>query len=41
MSIVVYQDSVILSGDIVEDETSYKTSDAVAHKQSFSGMGVI
>lgn len=35
MSIVVYQDSVILSGDIVEDETSYKTSDAVAHKQSF------
>jgi hypothetical protein len=37
MSIVVYQGSVILSGDIVEDDTSFKTADAVAHKGSFPG----
>jgi hypothetical protein len=37
MSIVVYQGSVVLSGDIVEDDTSFKTADGVAHKGSFPG----
>ena len=35
MSILVYQGSVILSGDIAEDDTYFKTADAMASKVSF------
>ena len=35
MSILVYQGSVILSGDITEDDTHFKTADAMASKVSF------
>ena len=35
MSILVYQGSVILSGDITQDDTHFKTADAMASKVSF------
>jgi hypothetical protein len=35
MSILVYQGSVILSGDITEDDTYFRTADAMASKVSF------
>jgi hypothetical protein len=35
MSILVYQGSVILSGDITQDDTYFRTADAMASKASF------
>ena len=41
MSILVYQGSVILSGDITEDDTYFKTADAMASKVSFPDAVVL
>ena len=41
MSILVYQGSVILSGDITQDDTHFKTADAMASKVSFSDAALL
>ena len=41
MSILVYQGSVILSGDITEDDTHFKTANAMASKVSFPDAVVL
>lgn len=41
MSILVYQGSVILSGDITQDETYFRTADAMASKVSFPGAVMV
>jgi hypothetical protein len=41
MSILVYQGSVILSGDITEDDTYFRTANAMAHKGSFPDAVVL
>ena len=41
MSILVYQGSVILSGDITQDDTYFRTADAMASKVSFPGAELL